>query len=623
MTIDETIAHEPDSDPRRPAPEAPEPRSGGAVGRYFYTSGARPLDGYTIKRAIGRGGFGEVYYALTDAGKEVALKLVTRNLEVERRGAIQCMNLKSPHLIAIHDLRSNAEGDSFVIMEYVAGPSLANILESQPDGLPLHEVRHWLKGLVAGVAYLHDHGIVHRDLKPANVFMEEGVVKIGDYGLSKAITNSREPNHSQSVGTCHYMAPEIGTGKYHKPIDIYAMGVILYEMLTGRVPFDGESVHEVLMKHLTDRADLSGLPDLYRGIVAKALAKRPEDRPARVADLLLPADAPREQAVRFIAEGKGAGLAGAAGVPDEVLLIGQDDPVLYIGPDTMPPKARGPRAGRLPAPFGFGSIRKAVGQLSRPVPPTRSSSARRPAPPPPEPPTPPPEPPPLPSARLRVGELATSMLAATPLAAATAVLTVPAFELLGGEHPSSPAEVGFLALSILIGAWVLLVGGKLHESGFSAGGKGRIHLGLGGLILGAGLIGLLTWTEGNGLPTGSFRVALEQRPGHLDGLANDQGRLLAMTGLFFGLTFAATGARTLMGRDRRWRIRLGPIVQVAVLSLLFGSMMQAVTPQPWAGIVAVGVAVVVQVVSPWSPQAADLARLARVGRRRGRGRQAA
>jgi serine/threonine protein kinase len=72
-----------------------------AGGRYTFGSGAQPLEGYTIKRAIGRGGFGEVYYALTDAGKEVALKLILRNLEVERRGVMQCMNLKSPHLITI------------------------------------------------------------------------------------------------------------------------------------------------------------------------------------------------------------------------------------------------------------------------------------------------------------------------------------------------------------------------------------------------------------------------------------------------------------------------------------------------------------------------------------------
>ena len=276
--MDETIVHDPCSPETRPR----------GLGRYTFASGSRPLDGYTLKRAIGRGGFGEVYYATSDAGKEVAIKLITRNLEVERRGVVQCMNLKSPHLIGIHDLRTNDEGDTFVIMEYVAGPSLANILEKHPDGLPLDDVRHWLKGLVEGVSYLHDHGIVHRDLKPANLFLEEGVVKIGDYGLSKAITQSREPGHSESVGTCHYMAPEISTGKYHKPIDIYAMGIILYELITGRVPFDGESVGEILMKHLTSRPDLSPLPDPYRSIVGRALAKDPNHRPSRVVELLPP-----------------------------------------------------------------------------------------------------------------------------------------------------------------------------------------------------------------------------------------------------------------------------------------------------------------------------------------------
>src|SRR5690606_35090413 len=115
--------------------------------RYAFGSGARPLDGYTIKRAVGRGGFGEVYYAVSDSGREVALKLILRNLEIERRGVIQCMNLKCPNLLTIFDLKTNDAGDSFVIMEYVAGPSLAKVLHENPNGLPPAEVRHWMKGL--------------------------------------------------------------------------------------------------------------------------------------------------------------------------------------------------------------------------------------------------------------------------------------------------------------------------------------------------------------------------------------------------------------------------------------------------------------------------------------------
>ena len=92
-----------------------------------------PLDGYTIKRAIGRGGFGEVYYATSDSGKEVALKLILRNLDVERRGVMQCMNLKCPNLLTIYDLKTNDAGDTFVVMEYVAGPSLASVLKQYPE----------------------------------------------------------------------------------------------------------------------------------------------------------------------------------------------------------------------------------------------------------------------------------------------------------------------------------------------------------------------------------------------------------------------------------------------------------------------------------------------------------
>ena len=113
-----------------------------------------------------------------------------------------------------------------------------------------------MRGICGGVAYLHDHGIVHRDLKPGNIFSDEGTVKIGDYGLAKFISCSRRSGQTESVGTVHYMAPEIANGRYGREIDTYALGIILFEMLTGRVPFEGESVGEVLMKHLTAEPDL-------------------------------------------------------------------------------------------------------------------------------------------------------------------------------------------------------------------------------------------------------------------------------------------------------------------------------------------------------------------------------
>src|SRR4051794_38731384 len=228
--------------------------------KFNYSSGQRPLEGYALKRGVGRGGFGEVYFAVSDGGKEVALKLVRGDHCVELRGVAQCLNLKHPNLVALYDLRTDGRGDQWVVMEYVAGEPLNVVLSRHPSGLPRELVREWFLALARAVGYLHDHGIVHRDLKPGNVFLENGMLKVGDYGLSKSIGASQRTAQTQSVGTVHYMAPEISTGNYNKQIDIYAAGIILYEMLTGRVPFDGESVGEILMKHLTATPDLSKLP---------------------------------------------------------------------------------------------------------------------------------------------------------------------------------------------------------------------------------------------------------------------------------------------------------------------------------------------------------------------------
>jgi hypothetical protein len=254
--------------------------------KFTYPSGSRPLEGYTIKRGVGRGGFGEVYFATSDAGKEVALKLIRRNLEVELRGVTQCLNLKHPNLIALFDIRTDEMGDQWVIMEYVSGESLEDVIERHPNGMPLEDALWWMRGMCGGVAYLHDHGIVHRDLKPGNIFFDEGTVKIGDYGLAKFISCSRRSGQTESVGTVHYMAPEIANGRYGREIDTYALGIILFEMLTGRVPFEGESVGEVLMKHLTAEPDLTALDEPYRDIVRRALAKDPQVRVNSVAEIV-------------------------------------------------------------------------------------------------------------------------------------------------------------------------------------------------------------------------------------------------------------------------------------------------------------------------------------------------
>ncbi|QDV53802.1 serine/threonine protein kinase [Gimesia fumaroli] len=250
--------------------------------KFTFAPESKPLAGFTIKRAIDRGGFGEVYYALSDSGKEVALKLLQQNMDVELRGVTQCLNLKHPNLVTIFDVKTDRDGDHWVVMEYVSGQGLDKALHQCPNGMPMEQVRYWLSGISEGLSYLHSRGLVHRDLKPSNVFRDGETIKIGDVGLSKFISHSRRSANTQSVGTVYYMAPEVARGRYGKEVDIYAVGVMVYEMITGVVPFDGESTAEILMKHLSEKPDLSRLPVHLRAVMGRALEKDPHKRIADI-----------------------------------------------------------------------------------------------------------------------------------------------------------------------------------------------------------------------------------------------------------------------------------------------------------------------------------------------------
>lgn len=250
--------------------------------KFTFAPGSTPLPGYTIRRAIHRGGFGEVYYATSDEGRETALKLLQNNLEVELRGVRQCLNLSHPNLVTLFDVKQDDDGDYWIVMEYVPGDTLAEVIRKNPNGLSQSETAHWMEGIAAAVSHLHSRGLVHRDLKPGNVFSSGDTVKVGDVGLSKFIAPSKQSAQTQSVGTVYYMAPEVAQGKYGPAVDQYAMGVIAYELLTGKVPFDGESTGEILLKHLSGQPDLSVLPEDVRPIIGRALAKTPEQRFASV-----------------------------------------------------------------------------------------------------------------------------------------------------------------------------------------------------------------------------------------------------------------------------------------------------------------------------------------------------
>lgn len=310
---------------------------------FRYQKGDTPLEGFTIEQAVGRGGFGEVYYAVSDAGRQVALKAVQNFEDVELRGISHVMNLKSQHLVSIFDIKHNEDNDPFVIMEFISGPSLRDVLDDTPAGMGEAKAAFFLREMAKGITYLHDCDVVHRDLKPHNVFFEDGIVKIGDYSLSKLMTMSHRTGHTMTVGSVHYMAPEISLGRYDKTVDIYALGVMLYEMLTGKPPFLGESMGEVLMRHMSGEVDVSDIAEPFASVVLKAMAKDPDER-YQTADEMAGAIFGHEHIQNSVAGFAPTELSFVAGNAAKKMAAAQDD-------ERKPPSSRkrNPRPVRPPA----------------------------------------------------------------------------------------------------------------------------------------------------------------------------------------------------------------------------------------------------------------------------------
>jgi serine/threonine protein kinase len=532
--------------------------------KFTYSSGQRVLDGYTLKRGIGRGGFGEVYYALSDGGKEVALKLVRgHNLEVELRGMAQCLNLKHPNLMTLIDLRTDTQGDHWVVMEYISGEPLSVVLNRHPQGLPPELAQQWFVALAKAVSCLHDHGIVHRDLKPGNIFIENGSVKVGDYGLCKFISSSQRTAQTQSVGTVHYMAPEISTGNYHKQIDIYSAGIILYEMLTGRVPFDGESAGEILMKHLTSPPDLSVLPPQYVNIVGKALAKNPAHRYVSMLEMA-----------------------------KEVEAVGRNADARQ---DKVSSSQRAPARG-----LGM--------EIPRPVPAPPVLSAL-----------------PVISPRQQVAELCGSMALVPVVAAFFSTLWMSVSSLTVSAKGNVPGtsmvanvgtEIGFCFFLTVMICWAVLVPAKIWS-----GRKGDSGLRRGVMTVLGVAVGLAALWMGGWLfapPPAEAAVTQLARIGHEPGgnrpvvieedldptraslfQSSEDIYTAARYLTYFGLVFFAVRWWKMADRHRSQRFSFAPILVVGFWALAL--FLLGLVPQPQGAVALVLAAAIVQLVSPWQP----------------------
>jgi len=525
--------------------------------KFIYNSGQRPLDGYTLKRGIGRGGFGEVYYAVSDGGKEVALKLVRGgNLEVELRGMAQCLNLKHAHLVSLYDMRTDTQGDHWVIMEYISGEPLSVVLSRHPEGLPHELVQQWFLALARAVGYLHDHGIVHRDLKPANIFVENGIVKVGDYGLCKFISGSHRTAQTQSVGTVHYMAPEISTGNYNKQIDIYAAGIILYEMLTGRVPFEGESAGEILMKHLTTPPDLSKLSAEYVPVVGKALAKNPLHRYVSLAEMA--------KAVEVL--GRDHSIPAAE--------MAAQSPERRPAAAAEPPKANAPRPPQ-------GAPRPAAARID-PIPTVL----------------------PVHSLRCLAAELCGSLATSALLATLGAILLAP---LAHGEMTHNEiAQQVFLTIAT---CWAVLIPAKfwtVQRGDFW--GRRLVMLAL-GIGVGIGALWLEGWVpHWRSAQFASHAVSqADALPVNWPNEVSAPSSASALT--YFALAFFALRWWKMTDRRRAHRFSFAPIMAAG----FWGLVLLVVWQEPWHGtLVLTTASAIVQLVSPWEPSPPPLNRRMRL-----------
>lgn len=281
------------------------------------------LGAYQVLSEIGRGAMGVVYLAARADGafdKQVAIKLLHTagaSEALKRRFDQECRilaRLEHYNVARLLDAGVTADGQPYFVMEYVAGQSLRQLL-AQRGALPLGEVLELTKQIGAGLAAAHRLGIVHRDLKPANLMVREDdgtrTVKLLDFGIARLLAAGAPEEHTQTgvvLGTAAYLAPEQAAGATGEKIDaradIYALGMIVYELLTGRTAFQGDSSLEVLHKHLYEappplrrvRPDLH-LPGAVERVVLKALSKERAARQQTVAEFVAELEAAGNQAL--------------------------------------------------------------------------------------------------------------------------------------------------------------------------------------------------------------------------------------------------------------------------------------------------------------------------------------
>ena len=265
---------------------------------------------YEVRSLIGRGGMAEVHLGFdTRLSRVVAIKMLRRDLALDsifqarfRREAQSAASLNHPNIVAVYDTGEEIVSDAtnrslaipYIVMEYVEGHTVKELI-SDGTAVPINEAIEIVSGVLSALQYSHANHLVHRDIKPGNIMLTpEGKVKVMDFGIARALTDSQATMTQTNavVGTAQYLSPEQARGEtVDERSDLYSTGVVLFELLTGRPPFKGDSAVAVAYQHVeqippTPSSILSDIPDSLDRVVLKALAKNRDDRYRSAAEML-------------------------------------------------------------------------------------------------------------------------------------------------------------------------------------------------------------------------------------------------------------------------------------------------------------------------------------------------
>ncbi len=248
-------------------------------------------DRYEIEKLVGEGGMANVYLARdTILDRKVAVKVLRGDLAGDekfvrrfQREALSASSLSHPNIVEIYDVGED-EGNFYIVMEYIEGKTLKQLIKKR-GVLSLPEAIDIMLQLLDALASAHDSYIIHRDIKPQNIMIKEsGLVKITDFGIAMALNSAQLTQTNSVMGSVHYLPPEQASGKGSTiRSDIYSLGILMFEMLTGKVPFKGDSAVEIALKHmkepLPNPKELNPvIPVSVENIILKATAKNPKNR---------------------------------------------------------------------------------------------------------------------------------------------------------------------------------------------------------------------------------------------------------------------------------------------------------------------------------------------------------